>query len=469
MRIDSSARRSPPSAVARRLRTSGTTPSPIDATASLAAARTSSSRLESSGQIASSAGLLPMRLSVSSAWRWRTGPSLESMLVSPFTTAGPFAPTSPSTMAAAMRRSGAASSSIATIRSTGVFAAMRPPLPGASIQRPRAAHPCRGPRAAEGPGNSRAASLPSPAMRHLLLALLLAACDGPAATPRRGHGRRGAPDAGPRDWPFAEVPAVTEPEAGVRREVLTIDGSDAPANPTSGDDTPAALDRVQIVRFSPAGASDVRAVIVAVPGLLGGAGSWEMLARHLVRRSRRGGRAGRGVGHRSAREPARGSARPRRGGGRGGSRDRARLLPARRDGGRRGLRRLRAAGRRALHERVGPRHAPRGRARGDRARAIRAPARARLPHGPLPRRVDDGGLRGLALRRRRARRGAGRGPRPGGRRGRRGAHHGDRVPRGHLRRDHERPGGRRHPREPALPRAPRSSGSRCTCSRSSAR
>lgn len=122
-------------------------------------------------------------------------------------------------------------------------------------------------------------------MRHLLLALLLAACDGPAATPDAGTDAGGAPDAGPRDWPFAEVPAVTEPEAGVRREVLTIEGSDAPANPTTGDDTPAALDRVQIVRFSPAGASDVRAVIVAVPGLLGGAGSWEMLARHLVRRS----------------------------------------------------------------------------------------------------------------------------------------------------------------------------------------
>lgn len=117
------------------------------------------------------------------------------------------------------------------------------------------------------------------------IALVLAACSGTPAPLDAGSDAGSAPDAGPRDWPFAEVPAVTEPEPGIRREVLEIDVSDAPANPTTGDDTPSELDRIRIVRFSAEGMADVRAVIVAMPGLLGGGGSWEMLARHLVRRS----------------------------------------------------------------------------------------------------------------------------------------------------------------------------------------
>ena len=118
-----------------------------------------------------------------------------------------------------------------------------------------------------------------------VVSIVAAACGGSGAPLDAGSDGGVVPDAGPRDWPLAEVPSVTEPEPGIAREVLSIPVSDAPANPTTGDDTPSELDRVRIVRFSHEDATEVRAVIVAVPGLLGGAGSWEMLARHIVRRS----------------------------------------------------------------------------------------------------------------------------------------------------------------------------------------
>lgn len=117
----------------------------------------------------------------------------------------------------------------------------------------------------------------------LSLLLVLSACDG-ASVPADA-GVDAAADAGPRDWPLAEMPAETEPEPGILRTVLTLPGADAPRNPTTGDDTPSELDRAQIVRFRSSTATEARAIVIAVPGIFGGAGSFEMLARHLVRRS----------------------------------------------------------------------------------------------------------------------------------------------------------------------------------------
>jgi hypothetical protein len=110
---------------------------------------------------------------------------------------------------------------------------------------------------------------------------LLSACSGPAVS---DGGTDAGADAGPRDWPEAEVPSSTEPEPGIFRDVFSIPAADAPPNPDTGDDTPSALDRVQIVRFR-GDAGEARAIVVAMPGLLGGAGSFELLARHIVRRS----------------------------------------------------------------------------------------------------------------------------------------------------------------------------------------
>jgi dienelactone hydrolase len=123
------------------------------------------------------------------------------------------------------------------------------------------------------------------------LLLVLGGCDGSSTSPDAGPAPvdAGTDAAAPRDWPAAEVPAETEPEPGMLRTVLTLPGADAPPNPTTGDDTPSELDRVQIVRFRMRGVSEVRAVVIAMPGIFGGAGSFEHLARHLVRRANEAG------------------------------------------------------------------------------------------------------------------------------------------------------------------------------------
>lgn len=87
------------------------------------------------------------------------------------------------------------------------------------------------------------------------------------------------------DWPASEVPASTEVEPGIVRELITIDGFDAPPNPTTAADTPTALDRARFVRFRASTPAEPRAIVIAMPGIFGGAGSFEPLARSLVRRS----------------------------------------------------------------------------------------------------------------------------------------------------------------------------------------
>ncbi len=89
-----------------------------------------------------------------------------------------------------------------------------------------------------------------------------------------------------RDLPYAEPPRSVVPEAGVRREVMLVDVPPAPANPTTGAATPAAYNRVQVIRYRSDAATPeaVRSVIVAMPGFLGGAGSFDPIARSLVKR-----------------------------------------------------------------------------------------------------------------------------------------------------------------------------------------
>ncbi|MGE3630874.1 MAG: alpha/beta hydrolase [Sandaracinaceae bacterium] len=123
--------------------------------------------------------------------------------------------------------------------------------------------------------------------RSLAIAWLITACDG-------GGGRDAGPsdggvatDAGGGvDWPRMEVPASTVPVAGVRREIFRVAGFTPPANPNGGATTPSELDFTQVVRFR----ADqdppvpVRAILVAMPGLFGGAPSYESLAEALVLR-----------------------------------------------------------------------------------------------------------------------------------------------------------------------------------------
>ena len=92
-------------------------------------------------------------------------------------------------------------------------------------------------------------------------------------------------DAGPRDWLGMDVPALTTSETGITREVIHVAGFAAAPNPVTGDATPSELNVTQVVRYRASPEMEPRAVVVCVPGFLGGAGSFDGLARNLVRGS----------------------------------------------------------------------------------------------------------------------------------------------------------------------------------------
>lgn len=103
-------------------------------------------------------------------------------------------------------------------------------------------------------------------MRFLPCAFLLLGC-GPAVAP--------------------VDPLVIEP--GIRREVFVVEGPTPPPNPLTGGATPAALKGATVVRYrvdtGDAPPRPARALLVLMPGFLGGAGSFDALARAIVRRS----------------------------------------------------------------------------------------------------------------------------------------------------------------------------------------
>jgi len=89
-------------------------------------------------------------------------------------------------------------------------------------------------------------------------------------------------DAGPRDWPQASAPSSSMPVPGVLRDVVSIDVPAAPDNPTTHTATPAELNRIHVLRFHAMSGAAPHAVVIAMPGFLGGAASFEGLARELV-------------------------------------------------------------------------------------------------------------------------------------------------------------------------------------------
>lgn len=119
-------------------------------------------------------------------------------------------------------------------------------------------------------------------MRRLpwLLALSLAACDPVTATDAGVPDARVPLDAPVIDWPLAEAPSSHALEGGVMRDVLRLPTYEAPPNPMTGDVTPDVLNATQIARYH--GDGDARAIVLAMPGFLGGAGSFDRLARELV-------------------------------------------------------------------------------------------------------------------------------------------------------------------------------------------
>jgi pimeloyl-ACP methyl ester carboxylesterase len=77
----------------------------------------------------------------------------------------------------------------------------------------------------------------------------------------------------------------------IRREVLVVAGPTPPENPLTHGATPAEASGMQVVRYRlDTGTSPplpARAIVVLLPGFLGGAGSFDSLARAVVRRSTR--------------------------------------------------------------------------------------------------------------------------------------------------------------------------------------
>lgn len=129
----------------------------------------------------------------------------------------------------------------------------------------------------------------------LALALLVAGCGDDDGTTDESMGDMFVPPDGgpPVDHPFAEMPASTIAEEGVRRDVFRVPGATPPPNPMTGDETPSELNFTQVLRYRvdtdpPA---EARAIVVAMPGFLGGGGSIDGLARALVREGLEGGEA----------------------------------------------------------------------------------------------------------------------------------------------------------------------------------
>jgi pimeloyl-ACP methyl ester carboxylesterase len=84
--------------------------------------------------------------------------------------------------------------------------------------------------------------------------------------------------------------AAQNPESGLDQVVETtvsVPGSIPPANPVTGSDTPAALDRGLADVYELPGTSDtaVTKVLVLVPGFLGGANTFDYMARRIVLRT----------------------------------------------------------------------------------------------------------------------------------------------------------------------------------------
>ena len=125
------------------------------------------------------------------------------------------------------------------------------------------------------------------ALTSFSILLTLCACGSPApaidaAVPDDGGSDVGP---GPRDWPEMAAPTSSMPLPGVLRDVVRVDVPAAPPNPTTSTPTPADLNRIQVLRFHAMSGAAPHAVVIAMPGFLGGAASFEGLARELVSES----------------------------------------------------------------------------------------------------------------------------------------------------------------------------------------
>lgn len=87
--------------------------------------------------------------------------------------------------------------------------------------------------------------------------------------------------------PERNDPRLIEP--GILREVVDVTAPAPPSNPLTGSATPASASGPVVIRYrvdtDRAAPKPARAIVVLMPGFLGGAGSFDSLARAIVRRS----------------------------------------------------------------------------------------------------------------------------------------------------------------------------------------
>jgi len=109
-------------------------------------------------------------------------------------------------------------------------------------------------------------------VRRAVLSLLLLGCSSsePAAKPVET---------------YTPPPRVQIVEPGIVRELVDVEGVTPPKNPTLDRATPSEQNRVRVVRYRVEGNKPARAIVILMPGFLGGAGSFDPMARALVRRS----------------------------------------------------------------------------------------------------------------------------------------------------------------------------------------
>ncbi len=132
-------------------------------------------------------------------------------------------------------------------------------------------------------------------MASVLAVSITAACGAPsvvdagdaAANIDGGSALDGTADTGARMVTFTPPPHSRITEPGIRREVFSIAGATAAANPTSMASTSPENNRVQVIRYrrDTVPVTPVRGVVVCLPGFLSGAGPFDSLARSIVRRS----------------------------------------------------------------------------------------------------------------------------------------------------------------------------------------
>lgn len=111
-----------------------------------------------------------------------------------------------------------------------------------------------------------------------LFTLLSVGCSDPAQLPIK------------TETPYTPPPASVVVDNGtvkIRREVFVVDGVTPPPNAMTKNGTPPEYNKVRVVRYRVD--SDpprpARAIAVLMPGFLGGAGSYDPMARAIVRRS----------------------------------------------------------------------------------------------------------------------------------------------------------------------------------------